>query len=216
MKANSNTSSGNALIIGSVMLIVTMVLHPSGGSIDYMRRIIPMIIISHTIAMLSMPLLVLGFRRLTQILDNQWLLAKIAFIYICFALLTGLIAASLNGIAIPLLINAIKSPINNDAPVVKMFFTYNGILNQAFDYVFIGGLICATGIWSIAIIRAKILPSWVGFLGIGLILIVFIPVVSGSSIVHLNGFRLFILGFTLWSIIVGTLLKRISVAFNII
>ncbi len=77
-------SSGTALLLGSLLMIITMGLHPAGGSIEHLIRISPVIIITHSLAIVSIPFMLFGFWGLTKMLYGQPLLSTFAFIIICW------------------------------------------------------------------------------------------------------------------------------------
>ena len=212
MKTTLNTYSGNALIISCALLLITMGLHPTGGSLEHIRHAIPMIITSHSIALLAIPVLLTGFLGLTKLLKQGSQIAELGFFFMAFALVGGMCAAALNGIVLPLTLNKFDHATGDELHFLTTILSYNSSINQAFDFIFIGGAVCATACWSLTIIITGLLPKWIGYTGLALVLIALMPVFPNMAIVQLLGFRLFILGFSIWTIAIGVLIKRSPIA----
>jgi hypothetical protein len=96
--------SGYSLLMGTLLLVGTMVLHPSGGSVDHIRRITPLLMGSHALAISSLPLLGFGCYGLAIRLASPSRLATLALITLFFGLLAGMIAATINGLTLPLFV----------------------------------------------------------------------------------------------------------------
>src|SRR5882672_3468249 len=96
-------------------MVFTMVLHPAGGSIEYIQKISTVIMTTHALAILSVPFWILGFWGLTKQLEDSSLVSLAAFIIMTVGLFAVVIAAAVNGLALPLFANHYL-----DAPPVKM------------------------------------------------------------------------------------------------
>ncbi len=72
---NRDRTSAVAIILGAVAFVVTMALHPTGGDLDYILKIAPVVVGTHSLALASLALVVLGFdgggRRLLVDCDCQ-------------------------------------------------------------------------------------------------------------------------------------------------
>jgi hypothetical protein len=212
MKSNSNNHFGNALIIACIALLITMGMHPSGGSMEHIRNTIPMIMASHSIALFAIPVLLAGFWGLTKLLNQGSGISRFGFFFMAFGLVAGMCAAALNGLALPLILTKFSFSTGDELNLIKIILSYNSSLNQAFDFIFIGGAVCSTAAWSYSIISTGLLPKWTGYLGIALSLLALMPVFPNMAIVHLTGFRFFIIGFSIWTVIIGVLMKRVPEA----
>jgi len=197
MKSQSSKTTGLSLLIGSFLMFATMLLHPGpeGGLTQGMT----FAIISHAIAIASLPVSAIGFFGLSKLLDEEELLSRVAFSTMVLGLLSGAIAAALNGLAMPMFSQDFTPEMFEKAEVI---FDYNKSLNHSFDYILIAAMFLSTLLWSAAILRTKVLPKWLGYLGIGLFIIGLITVFSGFNFLNVGGFRLFVYGWVVW--IVGT------------
>ena len=71
MQTHFEKKAGLALIVFTTLLIFTMVLHPTGGSVEHLLTIIPVIVITHAIAILSLPFALAGFWGLTKTIGTD-------------------------------------------------------------------------------------------------------------------------------------------------
>ncbi len=201
-------NAGIALIIGAVLLTVTMGLHPVGGSFSHLLKIIPLIIGTHALAIVSILILFFGFYGLTKKLSSTYSLSLAAFISIAVALLAGIIAAALNGLALPLFIlqyqNATEAVIETIRPVLN----YNKSLNHAFDFILIGGIIIAIFLYSLAILKDQTFPKWFAYFGFLISALFIILLCIGFALVDLGGFRIFIFSIVIWKFLAGYLLYK--------
>ncbi len=201
-------SAGLSLIVGSFLMIVTMVLHPVGGGFDHLVKIVGIGIISHAIALFSVPFVAYGYWGITMKLQDSVFLSRIAFSFMMFGLVAVMIAATLNGLVLMKLVqshaDAGKEVIANLKPIIR----YNHYFNLANDYIFMTAVGVSTLFWSIAILRTRQFPMWVGYLGIGLVSIALLTIISGFIYTDVSGFRVFIFGTTAWTIAMGGYLVR--------
>ena len=208
MNYSFQRKAGFALIAFTLLLVFTMIMHPAGGSVEYLIKIKRMIIITHAIAIFSLPFGWIGFWGLTRRLgtDNFW--SIFAFGSMSFGLIAVMIAAASNGLIMPLFLdrfnNITPEAIESMRPVLRYSFS----INQAFDYIYTGGVCLAILLWSIAIIHTKKLPAWIGWLGIVLAAAAVVLFVTAVAANTLQGFRIFVSSIVLWILIVGIRLTR--------
>jgi len=208
MKNKLESNSGAALITGSIFMVITMALHPAGGSIAHLFKVITMVIITHSIAILSVPIILFGFWGLTKRLGGDKTISIIAFIIICLGMVSVMFAAGVNGVAMPLFLTAYKNATPEIINTLKPILIYSGALNHMFDYIFIGFMCIAVMLWSITIVRTKSLPIWIGYAGIALFALTIILMLAGFVFVDLMGFRTFIFLFVAWILVVGVQLRK--------
>jgi hypothetical protein len=204
-------SAGIALIAGSLLMVVTMVLHPMGGNLEHLIKTARVIIISHTIALLAIPFLAVGFWGLTKKLGTNNFLSVTAFSMVLFGLIAAMIAAAINGLALPIFIQQYKDAPSDITAPLKQVLRNNISINQAFDFVFMGAISLSTLFWSIAILITKEISQWIGYFGIILFVIVIGMLISGFVFVNLNGFRLYILANVIWFGVIAIVLIRSKV-----
>ena len=208
MKNKLESDSGAALITGSILMVITMALHPYEGSIAHLFKVITMVIITHSIAIISIPIVLFGFWGLTKRLGGDKIISIIAFITICLGMISIMLAAGVNGVAMPLFLTAYKNAPPEIINTLKPILVYSGALNHMFDYIFIGFMCIAVMLWSITIIRTKSLPVWIGYVGMGLFALTIILMLAGFVLVDLMGFRTFIFLFVAWILVVGVQLRK--------
>jgi len=210
MKNQTYYYSGTALITGAAIMTITMVMHPTGGSLEHLRHISTMIIVTHSLAILSIPVTLFGFWGLTKKLsaDNPWSMG--AFITMCIGLFAVLLAAAVNGLALPLFISHYQETSPEMTNSLTLLLTYNSALNHAFDYIFIGGVCIAVSLWSVVVIKTSDFPKWVGYFGLFTCILVVSGFIAGFIFVNLTGFRVFIAGLVVWMVIVGVMLKKME------
>ncbi len=210
MKNQFNYYSGSALILGSAIMTITMVMHPTGGSFEHLKHVSSMIIITHSLAILSIPITLFGFWGLTKRFSAENPYSMGAFITMCIGFFAVLLAAAVNGLALPLFISQFHDSTPEMINSLTIVLKYNNALNHSFDYIFIGGVCIAVALWSVAIIKTKLFQQWVGYFGLLSCILVIGGLIAGFIFVDLTGFRLFIAGLVVWMIIIGVLLKKLA------
>jgi len=191
-------------------MVVTMVMHPTGGSFEHLQHISAMIIITHSLAILSVPITLLGFWGLTKKLSVENPYAMVAFIAMCVGMFAVLLAAAVNGLALPLFIGQFHDLTSGTINSLSLLLKYNGALNHAFDYIFIGGVCVAIALWSAVIIETNAFPQWAGYFGLVTCILVIGGLIAGFVFVDLTGFRIFIAGLVVWMITIGVLLNKLE------
>ena len=66
MQQTQEKNAGRCLILFTILMLFTMVLHPAGGYFDYLLKTKRLIILTHVIALLSLPFGYSGFWGLTK------------------------------------------------------------------------------------------------------------------------------------------------------
>lgn len=208
MKSQFDKNAGIALILFTVLMVFTMVLHPVGGNFDHLLRVSSLIVITHAMALLGLPFACVGFWGLTRKIGSENFLSISAFAVIVFGLFGVMIAATANGLVLPIFIEKYKDSSPAIIESIQPLLRYNFSVNNAFDYVYTVAFCLAMLGWSIAIVKTKKLPVWVGYFGI-------ILAVTAASIFSLTlnagslqGFRLFVITIVLWIAAVGIVLIK--------
>ena len=196
-------SSGISLIIGSVLIITTMVLHPAGGSIEYIIKSTKSITATHTLAIFSLPILLFGFYGLTNRLLDKWKLAKLALIIIGFGLIAAMFAAVINGLTLPYFLGKYENNLAENEAVLKLITSYGFAINKPLDYIFIATTCLAITIYSSLMISSKTLPKWIGYFGISIITFAIIGLFNNFVFTNLIGFQVYIFGVSTWFLATG-------------
>jgi hypothetical protein len=205
---NDSKNAGLALLIGSFLLTVTMVLHPAGGSFEHLLKATKIIVISHAIAIVAMPVCYIGFKGLLQKLGKENLLSQLAMAFSIFGLIAGMLAGAVNGLALPIFINRFADADGATIEILKPILKYGMSINHALDYILIGMLCLSVLMWSIEIVKKKRLFVWLGCFGILITLTAVIMLVSGFVFVNLHGFRVFVFGLVAWIVWAGIALLK--------
>ncbi len=198
MKHQFYKSTGISLITGSILIIITMVLHPSGGSIEKIISISNSITITHSLAILSLPVILFGFYGLTNKLLNPWRTSILAFIIMVFGLIAAMFAALVNGLTLPYFLGQYADKISQNSSVLKPIMAYSFAINKPLDYIFIVGCCLAIMLYSWIIIRSHKFPKWIGYFGVLLIFLSIIGAITGFVFMSLIGFRVFVFSLAGW------------------
>lgn len=194
---------GILLVFGSVTLAASMLLHPVGGSIEHLLKTTRVIILSHSLALLCIPLILVGFWGLTRMMGTGSLLSVMACVTMSFGLVAGMSAAAINGLALPLfLLNYQDATVAASAAIMPIL-RYSLALNHAFDYIYLGSVCLSTLCWAAAIVTSRKLPVWTGYFGMILSASAVFSLITGFKFLDLQGFRLFMLGNLIWTVSIG-------------
>lgn len=208
MNLSSNRQSSLFLLLGTFLMFVTMILHPVGGDFEQLLAVSQMAIIAHSLAIFSLPFSALGFVGFSQWLGSSRFFSRLGLAFMLFGLVAAMIAAAVNGLALPLFIGDYAEADLATIEAIKPILRYNMALNHSFDYLLIGAMFLSMFLWSIAILRSGKLPRWVAYLGFVIVAAVLIAGLSGFYFLDLHGFRMFVLGWLAWILAVGVSLWR--------
>lgn len=201
-------TSGASLITGAILIITTMVLHPTGGSMHHIIQITNIAIISHSIGVLSIPMLAFGFYGLSQCLIDKGRLSNLAFLIMLFGLIAAMFAAIINGLTIPYFLNQYAENIEANENLLKAVIKFGFSFNKSLDYVFISACCLAILLYSIIIIIQNKMPKWIGMYGLLLILLTLIGLATSFVFTSVFGFRIFIFSIAGWFLAAGYLLTK--------
>jgi len=195
--------TGISLLIFTVLIVFTMVLHPLGGNIEHLIRITGMIVLVHAVAILSLPFGWIGFIGLTRVLGTERYLSMLAFALASMGIIAAMIAAATNGIILPVFLQHYKDASPEVIASIKPVWRYSFAINSAFDYIYTFAFCLAILLWSILIIHTKTLSQWLGWLGIIIAIGGIVFFISGMRINSLYNFRLFITSIIVWIALVA-------------
>jgi hypothetical protein len=200
--------SGNSLIISSILLVLTMVLHPTGGDVKHIMQMHDVAIVAHSLAIFSLPFVAFGFYGLSIALLTNNKISMLSFIFVCFALFAGMIAASINGLILPMFVENYANDFEQNINVLKPILKYGSFFNKSMDYVMIIGILVAISIWSVLIIQSVKFPKWIGYYGLILLVVASLGAILNFNFVNLFGFRIFVFGLVSWIVLVGWLMRK--------
>ena len=208
MKTNSEKHTTLYLLLGVLLMVVTMVLHPTGGNFERLLANANIGIAAHSLAIASVPFSALGFLGLSLVLKKDAFFSRLAFAIMTLGLIAAMLAATLNGLALPLFVKKYADATPETIDAIRPIFHYNMVLNHAFDYILISAMFLSTVMWSIAIIRTKVLPAWVGYFGLLLVTAFLAALLLGFYFLDLYGFRVFIFGWVAWIVLAALKLPK--------
>lgn len=199
-------TEGICLLIGCFLMFITMVMHPTGGDMAHLLEIWVLAVASHSIAIASIPFVAVGFSGLQRRLRAADFLSKMGYAILLTGLVAVMIAAALNGLVYPIYVDIYAEASESTIDSLEGVMRYGFAMNRAFDYIFMAAVCGSTLLWSIAIIRTKSFPAWLGYVGLVLSVAALGAWSFGFDFVDLQGLRIFVLGWIVWSVIVGYLL----------
>ena len=199
---------GIALIAFTILLLLTMIMHPAGGSIEHLIRITNTIMITHAIAIVSLPVGCIGFWGLTRKIGANHFLSMMGFVLMSFALVAVLLAATTNGLVLPLFLQRYETSGPDTIVTTKLILSYSFSVNKAFDYIYTGLFCLAILTWSIAILQTRKLPRWIGWTGVAIVAMMVIMILSGVAVNTVYGLRMFFSGIVTWIVATGIVMAR--------
>jgi hypothetical protein len=204
--------AGTALIIFAILLLLTMVLHPAGNNIPGLIRMSTIILIVHSVAILSLPVGWTGFLGLTRRLGTDHFGAVCAFAFMTIGLIAAMMAATFNGLILPLYLQRYAGESDAVFNSLQTVLRYGFTINKAFDYLYTAAFCIAILTWSIAIVQTGKMDRRIGWTGIALSIIMLAIFFGGMADANrLNGLRIFLGGIIIWIILTGITLRRKTV-----
>ncbi len=198
---------GVSLITGAGLMVATMVLHPA----HLETELLLVNMISHSLAILSLPFSLYGFWGLSRSLEQLPIAANVGFCFALFGLIAGMFAAAIDGLAASIFFKHIAQSSGAQADVADLILDYSFALNNAVSYIFMGAIAIAIAFWSVVIVMGNPYKSWLGYLGLGLILTCLIAILLGTNFMAVWAFRLFVFGLVAWIILVSMDMMKLSV-----
>ena len=200
---------GTAMIAGALMLIVTMAFHPTGHEVAAdVERQGALSLAVHSLALLSLPIAFYGALALTRRLSPASALAELALVFQGMASVAGMLAATASGLIAPGLIARMLTQEGAARAATDAVLEFNGSLNQAFAKILVVASSVAIGLWSVAILRTRLLGRGSGVLGCALALVTVGFLLGGHLRLDVHGFGAVVLGQTVWLVLVGLELRR--------
>jgi hypothetical protein len=206
---------GIALIVGSVGGIVTMIFHPTAHDlltpVDQIARRNEMIAVAtHSLALVSFPILVFGFLGLSRRLGLDRALVSAALVAYAFGAVAVICAAVASGLIAPILTREMLTAAESSRQLLHVVFMYNGLLNQGFAKVFVTASSVAVILWSLSILKIDGMARMTGIIGCIVGLASLAAFFAGHLRLNVHGFGLFIFAQSAWSILLGVFLIRSS------
>lgn len=199
-------TSGIALILGSLAMVVTMALHPTGH--DLFAGRIMLTIVVHTLAIASIPVIVFGFLGFSQRVGFENQGVSFGFVTYSFGSVAVMCAGVINGLVAPSLVRRYLDSDEATQQSIHLLVTYGGLLNNAFAKVFVVSSSVAILFWSIAIIKKGTPARIASIIGIIVGLFGILGILSGHLRMNVHGFGLLMFAQAGWTILIGVLMIR--------
>ncbi len=208
MKNKYYKSSGISLIIGSLLIILTMIIHPTGGDFQTIIKTSKIIITTHSIAICCLPFVVFGFLGLTTKLSSEYRVSIFAFISIVQGLISAFFAALFNGLVLPSYLNKFSNSLEENIVFLKPIVSFSFAINKALDLIFIVALIIAIFLYSMLILRLEKGRNWISYLGFLITFLTLIGIFLNLNFQHLLEFQIFTISIAIWVLASGILLIK--------
>ena len=199
------------LVIGNLVGIVVMVLHPVGGhglsGPREMQNLALLDRVVHGVAIAALPLIFLGALALSRWLSGAGRLPLAALVVFGFALVAIMAAGVMSGfVGADILSKMVEGDPKLESR--RMLLDYTFRINQGFSAVYTVGACVAIMLWSAAILRTRRLSSALGFYGLGIGVALPAALFAGVLTLDVHGFGLVVLAQALWFIVAGFSLRR--------
>jgi hypothetical protein len=209
----NDTLYGSALILSVLGLIMTAALHPTGqqvvDSAESAERFGLLAAGVHALALTSVGVTSFGLVGLARRLGLERPDVAAAAVAWAMAIMAVICAASFSGFVGPAVAKAIFAAEQADRHVLKQFFDYNGMLNQAFAKFHVVASSVAIVLWSIAMLRTGFGRA-LGVVGCVVPAVTVGALVSGRLVMDVHGLAIVEWSQGLWLVWSGVLMVRTS------
>ncbi len=180
-------------------MIITMISHPGGkispAEVDHVAR---MLILVHSLALASIPVIFLGAWGMTRRIGGADRLAWAALVVYALASIAVMNAAVCDGLMAPAIMRKIVAATPETRDMWQTLMNFNFQMNQAFARVYAVGSSLALVLWSVSILRYRTLGRGVGIYGVILGLVTAVGICSGLLTPDRHGFGMLIFGQAIW------------------
>lgn len=199
-----NRKSGLALIVGSAGMLITMAVHPGGmispAAVESMARKLTAV---HSLALLTLPLLLLGALGLSHWLKAPDRLAIAAFVLYALAIVAVMQAAVADGLVAPNVLRRLVEASTDARANWQIVFRYNFEVNQAYARLYAVASSLAVALWSILLLRPATRARGAAIFGFVITAVTILAVASGKLSLDVHGFGAVVLGQAIWFVAVG-------------
>ena len=199
------------LIVGNIITIFVMVLHPVGGhgllAPPEMQRLALLDRVVHGLAIAALPMVFLGALALSRWLTGAGRLPLAALVVFGFALVAIMAAAAMSGFVGA---DILGRMVTGDPQLEsrRMMLDYTFRINQAFSSIYAVGSCVAILLWSAVILRTRQLSPALGVYGLVIGLAIPASLFAGVLTLDVHGMGLVALAQAVWFIVAGYSLRR--------
>jgi hypothetical protein len=196
------TLGGWCMIAGAVMGLTTMAFHPTGGGHAALALAV------HALAIAATPIAFYGGWVLTRRLSAEGALSELALAFYGLSAVATLLATAASGFLASDLIARVAASQDEARAAAAAVLHYNGASNQAYAKVLVAASSIAIGLWSMEIVRTRLMRRAAGILGCVVAAVTLLALFSGHLTLDVHGFGAVVLLQSIWLITVGTELRR--------
>lgn len=196
------TLGGWCMIAGAVMGLTTMTFHPTGGGHAALALAV------HALAIFAAPVAFYGGWVLTRRLSAGGALSELALAFHGLSAMATLLATVASGFLASDLIAQVAASEGEARAAAAAVLHYNGGANQAYATVLVAASSVAIGLWSMEIVRTRLMRRAAGILGCVVAAVTLLILFSGHLTLDVHGFGAVVLGQAVWLIMVGLELRR--------
>lgn len=198
--------AGTALIVGAIGAIVTMVLHPVGGSFERIARQAGMIRGVHALAIVSITVEAFALLRFSQLIPERRSLADAGLVAFALAAISGILAATVSGLLSPHIAEHALEAGDAAQGAWHVAFAYNFMLNGVLSNVFITATAVAVALWSAAMLGTGTQWTILGVAGLAVGAGAIAALFTGRLQHNVHDVALFIFAMSAWMVALGILL----------
>ncbi|WP_461791602.1 hypothetical protein [Pedobacter sp.] len=205
MEIFSKKLAGINLLLGSLMAVLTMVLHPIGGDVQQMVKIREMLIFSHSLAIACVPLIAFGLWGVSSLLATPNRLAMLAFFIAMLGLGSAALAGTINGLVLPKFVAHFADG-KVELGMLNAILDYARSFNGALAYIFMVSITVAILIWSILMVGRGAPMKWLGYYGQLVVVFGIVALMLKSNMTSVHLFGVFIFGMASWLILAAVVM----------
>ena len=193
---------GWCMVASAAMGLVTMALHPTTVANP------ALVLAVHALALAGVPVGLYGAWVLARRLGEGGPAAELAFAFYTLAAAATLIAATASGLLAPDVIHHAAELQGDARAAADAVARYNHAVNQAFAKVFVAASSVAILLWSIEMLRTRLLARAAGIVGCVVAALTLLGLLAGHLRMDVHGFGAVVLGQAIWLVMVGLELRR--------
>jgi len=193
-----------ALILGTVVTIGLMALHPSGihgADAGEIAAILHLNVLVHGTAIAAAPLLTFGMFALTRNISFANAPAALAFFFYVFGALAVMLAATMSGIVATRLFEALNEAAGASQDAIRELLRLEWYLNQAFATLHVTLFSAAIALWAFAWPAKGALAAAIQVTGLLVGVGILVWFASGSLPLNVHGVGAVVLAHGVWTIL---------------
>lgn len=201
-----NRKAGIALIAGSLGGILTMAIHPTADGHLAPEQVTHLAVVSavaHSIALVSVVVLLLGACGLAQSIAAADRLSFAALVTFGFACVAIFIAATVSGFIIPGIMKLVAHDASVDPRLWQIVISGIFQINQAMSRIYSVAASLAIVLWSVSVLRNSALSRAIAIYGCLISVLIIAAIGSGHLRLNVHGMAAVWLSQAIWFILVG-------------